>query len=58
MADKVDPLERNNSFIYILDEEQMYKGPRIGLSDKYPEWRGINYRYVVMKNKIKKKKGV
>ena len=61
MADKDDPLERNNSFIYILDkpdleEKELYKGPRIGLSDKYPEWRDANYRYVVMKNKIKKKK--
>lgn len=25
----------------------VYVGPRIGLSDKYPEWRNVLYRYVI-----------
>ncbi|VBB18680.1 hypothetical protein YASMINEVIRUS_1211 [Yasminevirus sp. GU-2018] len=39
-----------------LPEEQIYKGPRIGLSDKYPEWKDVNYRFLIKKNYIKKGK--
>ncbi len=37
-------------------EEQIYKGPRIGLSDKYPEWKNVHYRFLIKKNYIKKGK--
>ena len=37
-------------------EDQMYSGPRIGLSNKFPAYKDKCYRYVVFKNKIKKKR--
>ncbi|ANB50284.1 hypothetical protein [Powai lake megavirus] len=45
-------LKPTNSLI----KQTIYYGPRIGLSDKYLEWRDKYYRYVVHKNMIKKKK--
>jgi 3-methyladenine DNA glycosylase Mpg len=39
-----------------MKEEIIYKGKRVGLSDKYPNFRNLNYRYLVKKNKIKKQK--
>ncbi|BCS83550.1 hypothetical protein QLL95_gp0573 [Cotonvirus japonicus] len=39
-----------------LKPEKIFAGPRIGLSDKYMEWRDVPYRFVVMKNSIKKRK--
>ncbi|AZL89788.1 hypothetical protein QKC54_gp0126 [Megavirus baoshan] len=39
-----------------LNNEIIYSGPRIGLSDKYIEWRDKSYRYIIRKNLIKKKK--
>lgn len=39
-----------------LPQEIIYKGPRVGLSDKYPEYKSKNYRFLIMKNKIKKQK--
>lgn len=39
-----------------LGEEQIYKGPRIGLSDKYPAWKNIHYRFLIKKDYIKKGK--
>jgi hypothetical protein len=37
-------------------KERIFIGPRIGLSDKYPEWQKSNYRYVIMKQYVKKGK--
>ena len=37
-----------------LEKAQVYKGPRIGLSDKYPDFRDRNYRYATFIEKIKK----
>lgn len=39
-----------------LSNETIYKGPRIGLSDKYPEWKNIHYRFLIKKDYIKKGK--
>lgn len=39
-----------------IPEEEVYKGPRIGLSDKYPEFRTILYRYATMIKSIKKER--
>jgi hypothetical protein len=39
-----------------LKSETIYYGIRIGLSDKYPEFRNQSYRYLIMKDKIKKQK--
>lgn len=39
-----------------LPEEDVYQGPRIGLSDKYPEFRTILYRYATMIKSIKKER--
>lgn len=39
-----------------LSKEIIYKGPRIGLSDKYPEWKNIHYRFLIKKKYIKKGK--
>ena len=40
---------------YRLDIEEIYTGPRIGLSDKYPDFRDLPYRFVIKINNIKKK---
>jgi 3-methyladenine DNA glycosylase Mpg len=39
-----------------LEKEQVYKGPRIGLSDKYLEFRDLHYRYATHIANIKKKR--
>ena len=39
-----------------LSAQEMYHGPRIGLSTKYPDYQNSNYRFVIHKEKIKKKK--
>jgi len=39
-----------------LEKEEIYVGKRVGLSDKYPEFADRNYRYLIMKDKIKKQK--
>lgn len=39
-----------------LNFKNIYSGPRIGLSDKYPNFKLKNYRYVIYKKKIKKDK--
>lgn len=39
-----------------LTEEAVYAGPRIGLSDKYEEYHNKPYRFIIMKNKAKKRK--
>lgn len=43
-------LSPNNELI----KEDIYKGPRIGLSDKYPEYKNLEYRYATNIKKIKK----
>jgi len=39
-----------------LKEKTIWVAPRIGLSNKYPEYRQNLYRYVIYKNLIKKEK--
>ena len=39
-----------------LIQKKIHKGPRIGLSDKYPVYRDLPYRYAIYVDKIKKKK--
>jgi len=39
-----------------LEHETISAGPRIGLSNKYPEFRHRSYRYVIFRNRIKKEK--
>ncbi len=62
MDDKDDPLSATSKDNFHvkrkngLNAETIYKGPRIGLSDKYPEWKDIKYRYLIKKNMIKKGK--
>lgn len=56
----LDIYDTSNKFYVIntndLKQEKIYKGPRIGLSDKYPDYQNINYRYAIMINKIKKQR--
>jgi 3-methyladenine DNA glycosylase Mpg len=60
--ERVPPLSsRSTKNFYLkrktsLSNETIYKGPRIGLSDKYPEWKDIHYRYLIKKKYIKKGK--
>ncbi len=62
MVDKDDiPLYEPNNYLYLKHVENpkpfdVYKGKRVGLSDKYPEYLEKQYRYAVMVNKIKKQK--
>ena len=44
-------LEKSN-----LEPKDIYIGTRIGLSNKYPEYKNKMYRYVIYQNKIKKEK--
>lgn len=37
-----------------MEKTKIYMGPRIGLSDKYPEYANKNYRYATFIEKIKK----
>lgn len=39
-----------------LDKQEIYVGPRVGLSDKYPEYLHRDYRHAICINKIKKQK--
>lgn len=39
-----------------LKKEDIYAGPRVGLSNKYPDYLSKNYRYAVFIKKIKKQK--
>lgn len=39
-----------------LKKEVIAAGPRIGLSDKYPDYQKRSYRFVIYKNRIKKQK--
>lgn len=62
MAKRTDPPSvRSTSNFHIkrcrgLKKYDIYSGPRIGLSDKYKDYRDVPYRYVIMKDKIKKDK--
>ena len=68
MKDKKPPLKlySTNQDIYIRDftqkeyielaKEEVYVGKRVGLSDKYPEYVNLNYRYATMIKRIKKQK--
>jgi 3-methyladenine DNA glycosylase Mpg len=62
MENRKDPLSARSTLNFHLKrktrlvEEQIFKGPRIGLSDKYPEWRDVHYRFLIKKNLIKKGK--
>lgn len=62
MENRSDPLSvRSTNNIHLkrvngLAEEQIFTGPRIGLSDKYPEWKDVPYRFVIKKDYIKKGK--
>lgn len=40
----------------LFDKESIYCGPRIGLSDKYPEYKTKSYRYAIYKSNYKKKR--
>jgi 3-methyladenine DNA glycosylase Mpg len=39
-----------------LEKHDVYTGPRIGLSNKYPDFKEKAYRFVIMKDKVKKQK--
>jgi len=39
-----------------LINEEIYIGPRVGLGDKYPDYKLKNYRFAIYINKIKKQK--
>lgn len=45
-------LQRDDS----LKSESLYKGPRVGLSDKYPAFKNVKYRFLTHKDHIKKQK--
>lgn len=39
-----------------LQKEEIYCGPRVGLSDKYPNFKTVDYRFATQIKKIKKQK--
>src|SRR5947199_242193 len=61
MKNRKDPLSaRSTKNFHLkrksLNEETIFTGSRIGLSDKYPEWKNVNYRFLIKKKYIKKGK--
>lgn len=56
------PCFRENDKLYLREcdssSEAIWVGPRIGLSDKYPQFRDVHYRCVVLPKKIKKQRGL
>lgn len=63
VAGKTVPLDIYDTThqLYLIDapslkHESIYRGPRIGLSDKYPEYQNLNYRYAISIHNIKKKR--
>lgn len=55
----ISQIEMNNNKINLMADDTLekcdiYKGPRIGLSDKYPDYQNLLYRYAIHINKIKK----
>lgn len=63
LKDKIVPLDiyDTTSQFHLIDvnhltKERIYKGPRIGLSDKYPLFKDLPYRYAIQVAQIKKKR--
>ena len=63
VSDKELPLDiYDDSYnFYIMDDdtmkmEQIFNGPRIGLSDKYPEFQNLRYRFATKISNIKKQR--
>jgi 3-methyladenine DNA glycosylase Mpg len=62
MEDRTDPPSaRSTKNFHIkrcrgLEKYDIYSGPRIGLSNKYPDFKGKPYRYVIQKDSVKKQK--
>lgn len=56
----LDIYDTNNQFYLThtcsLSNESIYMGPRIGLSDKYPDFQSRWYRYAILTHNIKKKR--
>lgn len=48
----IKDIDKNNLF----NDEIIYKGIRVGLSDKYSDFKNKKYRYLIMKDLIKKQK--
>lgn len=58
-GDEINIFENLHNFVIRindLEKEVIYFGPRIGLSNKFPDWQLKNYRYVIGKEKVKKNK--
>lgn len=54
-----DVLDNKHDFVlknYEHEDITIYKGKRVGLSAKYEEYQNRPYRYLIMKDKIKKQK--
>jgi hypothetical protein len=52
--DKTKPLHLRK--VEHLDQEDLYHGPRIGLSNKWPDYKDLPYRYCILRDRIKKNK--
>lgn len=58
-GESLDIFNNDRQFIIknkIHQNEQIYYGQRIGLSSKYPKFQNLSYRYLILKDKIKKQK--
>ena len=59
-GESLDIFGNDHNFVLVkseaLPQKEIFWGPRIGLSDKFPPYQNRYYRYVTDKNKIKKKK--
>jgi len=61
LAEQID-ITRNfliKDHLYVdmeIRNDRIFHAPRIGLSDKYPEFRGLKYRFTTLPTKLKKQK--
>lgn len=59
-GENLNIFENHHDFLLVpcetLIRHRIYHGPRIGLSDKYPEYQMRKYRFVIYRNRIKKQK--
>lgn len=60
LGQNLNIFDNDNNFILITDDDlpqkELFYGPRIGLSAKYPEYQNKPYRFVADKLAIKKKR--
>lgn len=56
VLDCFSPVSGFYLFPFVTSKQPIYAGKRVGLSDKYPDYRDRMYRFLIFKDHIKKQK--